>query len=119
MNILLEQIKNYAGVLSEEESDPEDIAKLLTKKLRSGDSLSDSFKLIVGDCFRNNNPKKYPIGNGEFLDLTKSENLKEFINTIFSFLPREFQTRSTLFALEHLKEIFCETIEKSTKYRFQ
>ena len=100
--------------MSEGESNPEDIAKLLAKKLRNGDNLLGTFEAIINDCFRNN-PQNYPIGNNHFLDLTKSNNVNTFVNQIYNFLPENLKTASTRRILESLKEKICQKINKNYK----
>ena len=67
MNIIIEQIKKYAGIKIINESAPDLVGRKVSELINNGKDIDTLLNRIADEAV--NNPEKFPVGNGKFLNI--------------------------------------------------
>ena len=91
MNIIIEQIKKYAGIKIINESAPDLVGRKVSELINNGKDIDTLLNRIADEAV--NNPEKFPVGNGKFLNIKISNNREKYINNIINNLNIEDTTK--------------------------
>lgn len=91
MNIIIEQIKKYAGIKIINESAPDLVGRKVSELINNGKDIDTLLNRIADEAV--NNPEKFPVGNGKFLNIKISDNREKYINNIINNLNIEDTTK--------------------------
>ena len=84
MNIIIEQIKKYAGIKIINESAPDLVGRKVSELINNGKDIDTLLNRIADEAV--NNPEKFPVGNGKFLNIKIANNREIYINNIINNL---------------------------------
>ena len=91
MNIIIEQIKKYAGIKIINESAPDLVGRKVSELINNGKDIDTLLNRIADEAV--NNPEKFPVWNGKFLNIKIADNREKYINNIINNLNIEDTTK--------------------------
>ena len=80
MNIIIEQIKKYAGIKIINESAPDLVGRKVSELINNGKDIDTLLNRIADEAV--NNPEKFPVGNGKFLNIKIANNREKYIRQL-------------------------------------